>query len=93
VQDAALILHGKDDPRVNPGQSRELYRHSEVAQRRAGAARALSGRGPRQSQGRARFDYELRMEQWIEHYLTGPKGEPPPMEVDYGEPKPAGAAN
>ena len=25
-----LIMHGAEDPRVNPGQSRELYRHLKL---------------------------------------------------------------
>ena len=48
-----LILHGKDDPRVNPGQSLELYRHLKgsgrrcafVSTRARGTARPIRGRG------------------------------------------------
>jgi dipeptidyl aminopeptidase/acylaminoacyl peptidase len=88
-----LILHGKDDPRVNPGQSRELYRHLKLRSSAPVRLVLYPGEGHGNRKAAARFDYELRMEQWIEHYLTGPKGEPPPMELDYAEPKPAGAAN
>lgn len=82
-----LILHGKDDPRVNPGQSRELYRHLKL--RSAAPVRLVlyPGEGHGNRKAAARLDYNLRMQQWIEHYLTGPKGTPPPLDISYDEPK------
>jgi dipeptidyl aminopeptidase/acylaminoacyl peptidase len=79
-----LILHGKDDPRVNPGQSRELYRHLKL---HGGAPVRLvlyPGEGHGNRRSATRYDYNLRSLQWIEHYLTGPGGEMPPFELDYG---------
>jgi dipeptidyl aminopeptidase/acylaminoacyl peptidase len=35
----------------------------------------------------SRLDYNLRLLQWMEHYLKGPGGPPPTPEVDYAEPK------
>jgi len=35
----------------------------------------------------ARLDYSLRMMQWMNHYLKGPGGAPPPFEIDYAPPK------
>jgi dipeptidyl aminopeptidase/acylaminoacyl peptidase len=32
-----------------------------------------------------RLDYNLRMMQWMEHYLKGPGGEPPNYEINYEE--------
>jgi len=32
----------------------------------------------------ARLDYTMRLVQWMEHYLKGPGGDPPPYEIDYG---------
>ena len=82
-----LILHGKDDPRVNPGQSRELYRHLKL--RGAAPVRLVlyPGEGHGNRKAAARLDYSLRAMQWFEHYLQGPGGEPPAQELEYAEPK------
>ena len=32
----------------------------------------------------ARLDYTLRLVRWMEHYLKGKGGDPPPYEMDYG---------
>ncbi len=34
-----------------------------------------------------RLDYNLRMIQWMEHYLKGPGGAPPPYEIEYEKKK------
>ncbi len=86
-----LILHGKDDPRVNPGQSYEMYRHLKVRKQAPVRLVLYPGEGHGNRKAAARLDYNLRMLQWIEHYVTGPKGEPPPLELDYAEPKSSGA--
>ncbi len=86
-----LILHGKDDPRVNPGQSYEMYRHLKVRKQAPVRLVLYPGEGHGNRKAAARLDYNLRMLQWIEHYVTGPKGEPPPLELDYAEPKAGGA--
>ena len=31
----------------------------------------------------ARYDFGLRFMRWMNHYLTGPGGEPPPYEIDH----------
>jgi dipeptidyl aminopeptidase/acylaminoacyl peptidase len=81
-----LILHGKDDPRVNPGQSYEMYRHLKVRNQAPVRLVLYPGEGHGNRKACSRLDYNLRMLQWMEHYLTGPKGEPPPMELDYSAP-------
>jgi dipeptidyl aminopeptidase/acylaminoacyl peptidase len=81
-----LILHGKDDPRVNPGQSYEMYRHLKVRNQAPVRLVLYPGEGHGNRKAASRLDYNLRLQQWIEHYLTGPKGEPPPMELDYAAP-------
>jgi dipeptidyl aminopeptidase/acylaminoacyl peptidase len=81
-----LILHGKDDPRVNVGQSRELYRHLKL--RNAAPVRLVlyPGEGHGNRKAAARLDYSLRMLAWMEHYLKGPGGEMPPRDLDYSDP-------
>ncbi len=79
-----LIMHGKNDPRVNPGQSLEMYRHLKV--RGQAPVRLVlypdEGHGNRRSA--SRLDYNLRLLQWMEHYLKGPGGPMPAIELDYG---------
>jgi dipeptidyl aminopeptidase/acylaminoacyl peptidase len=80
-----LILGGKDDPRVDPGQSRELYRHLKVH----GNAPVRLVRYPGEQHGNrkacARLDYTLRCMEWFEHYLKGPGGAPPKWDLDHHE--------
>ena len=78
-----LILGGKDDPRVNPGQSRELYRHLKLRGQAPVRLVQYPGEGHGNRKAASRFDYNLRQLQWLEHYLVGPGGEMPPFELDY----------
>lgn len=82
-----LILGGTADPRVSPTQSMELYRHLKLR----GKAPVRLVRYPGEQHGNARaasrLDYSLRLLQWMEHYLKGPGGPPPPYAIDYAEPK------
>ncbi len=82
-----LILGGTDDPRVHPSQSLEMYRYLKL--RSQAPVRLVRYPGERHGNLRAasRLDYSLRMLQWMEHYLKGPGGDPPPIELDYSEPK------
>lgn len=78
-----LILHGKEDPRVDPSQSRELYRHLKTLDQAPVRLVLYPGEGHGNRRAAARFDYQLRMLQWMEHYLQGPGGEPPAQAIDY----------
>ena len=80
-----LILHGKDDPRVNPGQSREMYRHLKLRGQAPVRLVLYPGEGHGNRKACARLDYNVRMMQWMEHYLKGPGGAPPGSEVSYAE--------
>ena len=83
-----LILHGKDDPRVNPGQSREMYRHLKLRGKAPVRLVLYPGEGHGNRKACARLDYNVRMMQWMEHYLKGPGGDMPPSAVEYSEPTP-----
>ena len=85
-----LILHGKDDPRVHPGQSREMYRHLKLRGEAPVRLVLYPGEGHGNRKAASRLDYHLRMLQWMEHYLQGAGGEPPPYEIDHAEPKAGG---
>jgi dipeptidyl aminopeptidase/acylaminoacyl peptidase len=83
-----LILHGKDDPRVNRGQSMELYRHFKMQQKPVRLV-FYPGEGHGNRNAASRLDYNLRALGWLEHYLNGPGGELPPYEVDHSDPEKA----
>jgi dipeptidyl aminopeptidase/acylaminoacyl peptidase len=78
-----LILHGKEDPRVSPSQSLELYRHLKVLNKAPVRLVLYPGEGHGNRNSAARIDYALRTLQWMEHYLKGPGGEPPATRIDY----------
>ena len=80
-----LILHGKEDPRVYPGQSMELYRFLKILGKVPVRLVFYPGEGHGNRRAASRFDYTLRSLRWMEHYLKGPGGDPPPYALDYGE--------
>jgi dipeptidyl aminopeptidase/acylaminoacyl peptidase len=80
-----LILHGKNDPRVHPSQSLELYRHLKSLQQAPVRLVLYEGEGHGNRKAAARLDYLLRLMRWMEHYLQGPGGDAPPRELDYKE--------
>lgn len=77
-----LILHGKEDPRVHPSQSLELYRYLKILGKVPVRLVLYPGEGHGNRKSAARLDYSLRMMRWLEHYLTGPGGDPPAYEID-----------
>lgn len=81
-----LIMHGKDDPRVNVGQSLELYRHLKMHNQTPVRLVLYPGEQHGNRKAAARLDYHLRLMQWMEHYLKGPGGEMPALELDYTDP-------
>ena len=78
-----LILHGKADTRVHPGQSMELYRYLKTLGNVPVRLVWYPGEGHGNRKAAARYDYSLRMLRWFEHYLKGEGGTPPPPELDY----------
>jgi dipeptidyl aminopeptidase/acylaminoacyl peptidase len=81
-----LIMHGKDDPRVNVGQSLELHRHLKMHDQAPVRLVLYPAEQHGNSKAAARLDYNLRLLQWMQHYLQGPGGEPPPLDLDYTDP-------
>ncbi len=78
-----LILHGKEDPRVDPGQSREMYRHVKLRGKAPVRLVLYPGEGHGNRMAAARFDYNLRAMRWFDHYLKGEGGDMPAYELDY----------
>jgi len=78
-----LILHGKNDTRVHPEQSLQLYRHLKVLGKVPVRLVLYPGEGHGNRRASSRYDYNLRLMQWMEHYLKGAGGAPPPFELEY----------
>lgn len=79
-----LILHGKDDPRVNPGQSRELHRALKLKGDVPVRLVLYPGEGHGNRRAAARYDYSLRMMRWFDHFLMNAGTEAPDWRLDYG---------
>ena len=80
-----LIIHGKKDTRVCPGQSMILYRAIRSATDTPVRLVFYPEEGHGNRRAAARLDFALRQLRWIEHYLLGPGGDPPPWAIDdYG---------
>jgi dipeptidyl aminopeptidase/acylaminoacyl peptidase len=78
-----LIMAGKDDPRVHPEQSMEMYRNLKLRGEAPVRLVFYPGEGHGNARAAARYDYNLRSLRWLEHYLLGSGGDKPPPAVDY----------
>jgi hypothetical protein len=76
-------MHGDKDPRVHPSQSLEMYRNVKVRTDTPVRLVYYPGEGHGNRHTAARYDYSLRLERWMNHYLKGPGGEAPPYEIDH----------
>lgn len=81
-----LIATGKDDTRVHPGQSRELYRHIKSRTDTPVRLVLYPGEGHGLSRSTAQLDYNLRMLRWLEKHMNdktlNPGSELKPHTVD-----------
>ncbi|MDH3235678.1 MAG: S9 family peptidase, partial [Alphaproteobacteria bacterium] len=80
-----LILVGANDTRVNPSQSLELYEHIKLRTDTPVRLVRYPGEGHGNRNTAAQLDYALRMTRWMDHYLMGPGGAPPPHELPHAE--------
>jgi dipeptidyl aminopeptidase/acylaminoacyl peptidase len=76
AQTPLLIMHGKNDTRVDPGQSYELYRHIKTRTDTPVRLVLYPGEGHGNRRATAQFDYNLRMLRWFNQYLKGEKVRP-----------------
>lgn len=80
-----LILHGDADPRVDPTQSRMFYRFLKLQENAPPVRLVLyPGEGHGNRRAASRYDYSLRLMRWMNHYLKGEGGDPPPQKLEYG---------
>jgi dipeptidyl aminopeptidase/acylaminoacyl peptidase len=80
-----LIMGGDKDPRVHPGQSLEMYRFVKIRTDTPVRLVIYPGEVHGNRKTAARYDYSLRLMRWMDHYLKGPGGEPPPYELEHAE--------
>jgi dipeptidyl aminopeptidase/acylaminoacyl peptidase len=66
-----LIMAGKNDTRVDPGQSYELYRHIKTRTETPVRLVLYPGEGHGNRKATARYDYNIRMMRWFDNYLKG----------------------
>lgn len=78
-----LIMHGEEDPRVHPGQSLEMYRFVKIRTETPVRLVTYPGEAHGNRNTAAQYDFGLRLVRWMDHYLKGPGGEPPPYELDH----------
>ena len=83
-----LILHGKIDTRVHPAQSQALYRAIKTYGKTPVRLVYYPGESHGNKRTGSRLDFSLRLMRWMNHYLKGPGGDPPPHILDLSEIKP-----
>jgi len=77
-----LIMTGADDTRVDPGQSKELYRHIKTRTDTPVRLVLYPGEGHGNKKSTARLDYSLRMMRWFNRYLKQDGGDIPEKELE-----------
>jgi dipeptidyl aminopeptidase/acylaminoacyl peptidase len=80
-----LILHGKEDTRVHPSQSLELYRQLKLHGNAPVRLIWYPGEGHGNKNTQSQLDFNLRTMRWFNYYLKG-EGDPeelPPIEINY----------
>lgn len=80
-----LILHGKEDPRVHPAQSLELYRIMKLHSKAPVRLVLYPGEGHGNRKNTSRYDYLVRTLEWFDHYLKSdkPKNSIPEKYIDF----------
>ena len=77
-----LIMHGKDDPRVHPAQSMEMYRYMKVQGKDVRLV-YYPGEGHGNRKAAAQYDYSLRLMRWMDNYLMDGNKEMPDYKLDH----------
>ncbi|AWL12384.1 Dipeptidyl-peptidase IV [Saliniradius amylolyticus] len=77
-----LIMHGKEDPRVHPAQSMELYRYMKVQGKDVRLV-YYPGEGHGNRKVAAQYDYSKRLMRWMDNYLMEGNDTMPDHELDH----------
>jgi dipeptidyl aminopeptidase/acylaminoacyl peptidase len=78
-----LILQGQGDPVVTGAQALETYNYFKWTSTAPIRLVYYPGEGHGLARAASQFDACLRLLEWMKHYLIGPKGQPPPVALDY----------
>jgi len=80
-----LIMHGKEDTRVNPSQSMELYRYIKTRTETPVRLVFYPGEGHGNKKSAAQLDYGKRLMRWMDFYLMEGNGidEMPPYDLEH----------
>jgi len=82
-----LVMGGDADPRVSPTQSMEMYRALKTHGKAPVRLVRYPGEGHGNRRAASRFDYQLRLLRWFDHYLMSPGTELPSYRLDYRNPE------
>jgi len=80
-----LIMHGKEDTRVHPSQSMELYRYLKTHGNVPVRLVLYPGEGHGNRKMAAQLDYSMRMMRWMEQFLVEKAETKPPFELPHLE--------
>lgn len=82
AQTPLLIATGKEDTRVDPSQSYELYRHIKTRTNTPVRLVLYPGEGHGNDNATARYDYNQRMMRWFNKYVKGETQDRPDTELE-----------
>ena len=83
-----LIMHGKDDTRVHPANSKALFRMIKTYGQSPVRLVLYPGEGHGNRRAGSQVEFTLRQMRWFDHYLKGPGGQMPPYELDLSDYRP-----
>ena len=80
-----LIMHGKEDTRVHPSQSMELYRYLKTHNNVPVRLVLYPGEGHGNRRVAAQLDYSMRLMRWMQHFLVEGNKEAPAHELPHAD--------
>ncbi|WP_213995717.1 S9 family peptidase [Arsukibacterium sp.] len=80
-----LIMHGKNDTRVHPSQSMELYRYLKTHGKVPVRLVLYPGEGHGNQKAAAQLDYGMRLIRWMDHFLKQGNTELPDHQLPHSD--------
>lgn len=84
-----LIMHGKEDTRVHPSQSMELYRYLKTHGKVPVRLVLYPGEGHGNRKAAAQLDFSMRLMRWMDKFLVEQATALPPYELEHADNLPA----
>ncbi|RUO66186.1 Dipeptidyl aminopeptidase/acylaminoacyl peptidase [Pseudidiomarina planktonica] len=84
-----LIMHGKEDTRVHPSQSMELYRYLKTHGNVPVRLVLYPGEGHGNRKAAAQLDFSMRLMRWMDQFLVEQATTLPPYELGHADNLPA----